>query len=98
MVKLTAKESAAAEKYAADIQWFMDNAYGVDKVRLPHRLIPKLIAVAEAAGIDWRREILRASTWAMTHPEKKDYGRFFAGWIGRANAPKRKKVNWENPI
>lgn len=99
MGKLTQKEAMLAEKHAADIAWFMENAYQADtKVRLPERLIPKLILVAEGAGIDFKREILKASSWAMTHPEKKDYGRFFAGWIGRANAPKRKQVDWSDPI
>lgn len=96
---MTKREQILADKFSAEIQWFLDNAYQAEtKVRLPARLIPKLLAICDAANIDFKREILKASSWAMTHPEKKDYGRFFAGWIGRANAPKRKTVDWSDPI
>lgn len=99
--ELTAAEKLLAEQHEPDIRWFRANAYGIEKVRLPERLVPKLVSITSGTSVSWRREVLRASVWAMTHREKKDYGRFYAGWIGRSvqqAKPARKKIDWDNPI
>lgn len=96
---LTQAERNLALQHADDIRWFRDNAYGVDKVRLPERLVPKLIAIAQEKNLSFKNEILKAAAWAITHKEKHNYGRFYAGWLGRAKPGTVKStVNWEDPI
>lgn len=99
--ELTAAERLLAEQHEPDIKWFKANAYGIERVRLPERLVPKLVSITDGTNVSWKREVLRASAWAMTHRDKKDYGRFYAGWIGRSvdqAKPKRRPIDWDNHI
>jgi hypothetical protein len=84
---------------AEQTDWFRENAHGADRITNLHELIPKLLLMASLKGLDFRKTALRASLWATTHPAKKNYGRFYAGWFGREqDRPAVKQVDWSNPI
>ena len=82
-----------------NVTWFKQNAHGADTIRNLDELVQKLALVAHMRNFDFRGVAMSASLWAMTHPAKKNWGRFYAGWFGRqGEQAKRKTVDWSNPI